>query len=78
MDDLLMVHVGYALQDLLHEAHARALRQHELVLNHPVEQLSATDAGNVISTYHDHGDIFSYCKTEIYKETRAALYRGLL
>ena len=44
MDDLLMVHVGYALQDLLHEAHARALRQHELVLNHPVEQLSATDA----------------------------------
>ena len=45
MDDLLMVHVGDALQDLLHEAHARALRQHELVLNHPVEQLSATDAG---------------------------------
>ena len=46
-----MVHVGDALQDLLHEAHARALRQHELVLNHPVEQLSATDAGNVIATY---------------------------
>ena len=44
VDDLLMVHVGDALQDLLHEAHARALRQHELVLNHPVEQLSATDA----------------------------------
>ena len=51
VDDLLMVHVGDALQDLLHEAHARALRQHELVLDHSVEQLSATDARNVIATF---------------------------
>ena len=45
MDDLLMVHEGDALQDLLHEAHARPLSQHELVLDHPVEELSAADAG---------------------------------
>ena len=46
MDDLLVVHVGDALQDLFHEAHAGALSQHKLVLDHPVEELSATDAGN--------------------------------
>ena len=49
MDDLLMVHEGDALQDLLHEAHARPLSQHELVLDHPVEELSAANAGKNIA-----------------------------
>ena len=48
MDDLLMVHVGDALQDLLHEANARALSQNKLVLDHPVEELSAANAGKNI------------------------------
>ena len=48
MDDLLMVHVGHALQDLLHEANAGALSQNELVLDHPVEELSAADAGKIL------------------------------
>ena len=49
MDDLLMVHVGDALQDLLHEANARALSQNKLVLDHPVEELSAANAGKNIA-----------------------------
>ena len=60
MDDLLMVHVGDALQDLLHEAHARALSQHELVLDHPIEELSTADAGKNFEINHQNPSTASY------------------
>ena len=56
MDDLLMVHVGDALQDLLHEANARALSQNKLVLDHPVEELSAANAGKKIFRRYFFGE----------------------
>ena len=44
MNDLLVMHVGDALEDLLHETDAGLLRQDELVLYDPVEELAAADA----------------------------------
>ena len=44
MDDLLSVNVADPLQDLLGEDAASLLREHKLVLNHPVEKLPASDA----------------------------------
>ena len=44
MDDLLSVNVADPLQDLLGEDAAGLLREHKLVLNHPVKKLPASDA----------------------------------
>ena len=44
MDDLLVVHVGDPLEDLLHEADAGPLGQHKLFLDNSVKQLSPSDA----------------------------------
>ena len=44
MDDLLSVDVADPLQDLLGEDAASLLREHKLVLNHPVKKLPASDA----------------------------------
>ncbi len=43
MYDVLLVHVLHAHDDLLGECGARSLGQHELVLDHPIEQLPSSD-----------------------------------
>ena len=48
MNDVLVVDVGHGLNDLPHEGRARPLRQHELVLDDAVEQLTAADAKKYI------------------------------
>ena len=44
MDNLLSVDVADPLQDLLGEDAARLLREHKLVLNHPVKKLPPSNA----------------------------------
>ena len=44
VDNLMYVNIADPLQDLLGEDAAGLLREHKLVLNHPVKKLPASDA----------------------------------
>lgn len=44
MDDFVAVYVFHRLADLFHEAGARPFGQHEVFVDHPLEQLAALDS----------------------------------
>lgn len=60
MEDVLLVHVRDALQDLLHVVHAGELRVLKVVVNDALKQLTPSNTANHRGRGDERGDVFKY------------------